>query len=375
MVDEYTEYSPSSGSAGWSGPFFGVILLVVSVCLLFWNEGRSLDRAIIIKQCREKCVSVSPTQVSPANNWKLLYMNGKATTPEVLSDQLMGVSANAIRLHRKASMYQWKEETEENGDYKKYRYSRVWAEELIDSSEFRKPDGHQNPSQMPIQSADETASNVTLGVFTLSPDLVTSMNHYKPLPLPTNALSGVSPDVKDQMQVHGSEFYWGQNPMSPQIGDERISYAAVIPGTVSVIAMQSENGLVTYTTYSGKTFQMIKSGSIPPAAMFDIADNENRLLTWMLRLAGFILSTISVALFFGPLTWLANWIPIIGDIVDMATSLVSAVVGAAISLITISVAWLYYRPVIGASMIIAAFALLVYLGTHAKQRKAVPARS
>lgn len=375
MVDEYTEFSPSSGSAGWSVPFFGVILLVVSVCLLFWNEGRSLDRAIIIKQCREKCVSVSSTQVSPANNWKLLYMNGKATTPEILSDQLMGVSANAIRLHRKASMYQWKQETEENGDYKKYRYSRVWSEELIDSSEFRKPAGHQNPSQMPIQSADEQASNVTLGAFRLSPDLITSMNDYKSLPLPKSALSGVSSDVKDQMQVHGSEFYWGQNPMSPQIGDQRISYSAVIPETVSVIAMQSENSLVTYTTYSGKTFQMIKPGSIPPAAMFDIADNENRLLTWMLRFAGFILSAISVAMFFGPLTWLASWIPIIGDIVDMATSLVSAVVGAAISLITISVAWLYYRPVIGTSMIIAAFALLVYLGTHAKQRKLVSRRA
>ncbi|MGD9173519.1 MAG: TMEM43 family protein, partial [Desulfobacterales bacterium] len=82
-------------------------------------------------------------------------------------------------------MYQWKESKNRKTRKKlgggketvtTYSYNKSWSSSLIDSSNFNKPGGHQNPGAMPYQSAEFIADEVSLGEFKLSRSLVGKIN-------------------------------------------------------------------------------------------------------------------------------------------------------------------------------------------------------
>ena len=58
---------------------------------------------------------------------------------------------------------------------------------------------------------------------------------------------------------------------------------------------------------------------------------------------------------------LADVLPIAGDFVEMGTGLVSFCIAGACSLATISLAWLFYRPLIGVPLLVAGIGMVVAL--------------
>ena len=101
-------------------------------------------------------------------------------------------------------------------------------------------------------------------------------------------------------------------------------------------------------------------GDIPMNKCFDMKLGQENKITWLLRLLGFILMTLGVYLFFGPLLALVKWIPILGTLVSFIFFLVSLSIGLSLSLITISIAWLFYRPIIGLFLISGAIMIYVF---------------
>jgi hypothetical protein len=87
------------------------------------------------------------------------------------------------------------------------------------------------------------------------------------------------------------------------------------------------------------------------------AQQSNRILTWLLRLGGFLLMFIGFTLVFKPLSVTADVLPILGSIVGAGTGLVAFLLAAALSLVTIAVAWFVYRPVLGVILIAVAVGL------------------
>ena len=62
-----------------------------------------------------------------------------------------------------------------------------------------------------------------------------------------------------------------------------------------------------------------------------------------------------------PLSVLADVLPPVGSLVEMGTGFVALLVSASLSLATISVAWLFYRPLVGIPLLLVGMGLIALL--------------
>ena len=93
------------------------------------------------------------------------------------------------------------------------------------------------------------------------------------------------------------------------------------------------------------------------------------MLTWLLRLDGFICMTAGLNLVLRPLSVVVDVLPIVGTIVGAGTGSVAFLIAAPASLLTIAIAWLFYRPLLGITLIVIAVALTVVLKRKLKAAK------
>ncbi|MBR4489346.1 hypothetical protein IKP13_01780, partial [bacterium] len=90
-VTEVTEESWFSRLGGaFKGILAGIILFVLSIPLLFWNEGRAVRRAEALKQGSATVVSVAADKILPENEKKLVHVSGMLTTEDTLTDAVFG---------------------------------------------------------------------------------------------------------------------------------------------------------------------------------------------------------------------------------------------------------------------------------------------
>jgi hypothetical protein len=358
------------------GVLVGGVLVLICVGVLFWNEGRAVKEAKRIEEGQVACVSVDSAKVDPACENKEIHISGDATTTEKPTDDVFGVSASAIRLKRTVEMYQWKEK-KETETHKKlgggeekvttYNYEKAWDDDAIDSSDFKHPEGHQNPAK-PFPNAIQNASKVMIGAFKLTPRLVEMMEHFTPLAMSADTAS-LPANIKDAVKVTGSGFYIGADPNSPSIGDARVSFAVVKPGPISVIGLQVGNTFQPFESAHGETL-MLSDGIVSADQMFQAAKERNAMITWLVRLGGFVVMWIGLMMLLRPLRVVADVLPFAGELVGFASGLIMLLVAGVVSLVTISIAWLVYRPVLGIGLLVLAGGC-VWLIMRAKKR-AVP---
>jgi hypothetical protein len=382
MPDSFTQTTRQSWLSRIAGSFVamfvGCILALVAVVLLFWNEGREVKTAKSLKEGAAAVVSVPADAVDAANDLKLIHISGQATTSEMLRDPTFGVSANAIRLDRKVEIYEWTEEksdeTQKNtgggtDTVTTYTYEKKWSPELIDSSHFKEASAHVNPTQMLAEPLIQTAKNVSLGAFALPDDVLSQMSEAEPLPVTADDLGQLSDDLKTKAQIENDGFYFGHDPHTPDIGDQRVTFTVLKPGPFSIVARQTGNTLESYPTPSGREIMLVEPGDISADLMFQHAESENQILAWILRGVGVFLLFIGLVMSFSPITTFADVIPFLGDILGLGTALAAALLTMAISLLTISIAWIAYRPLLGGLLLVAAVAGFVaskHLGSRAK---------
>jgi len=350
----------------FGGIVVGLILLIIGVGLLFWNEGRAVKAYNTLKEGQGLVINVGADAVDAANEGKLVHLTADATTEETLADGDFGISANAIRLRRDVEMYQWKE-TKQNETRKKigggeetvttYTYDKEWSSFLNDSSNFHEPSGHGNPSEFPYDSMTWDAETVPAGAFFLSSDLISQLSNFSDLSV-RDVPEGA--EWPENATVNKGGIYLGANPAEPQIGDARIKFSAVEPGPVSLIAAQNGDAFAAYQTKAGGTIAMIVAGNIPAQQMFEDAISTNTLITWLVRLGGFILLWIGFGLLFAPLSVLADIVPIFGSLVGAATGLIAFLLALAVALTVIALAWLFFRPLLGITLLVLAITAVVF---------------
>ncbi|MGZ7077859.1 MAG: TMEM43 family protein [Thermoanaerobaculia bacterium] len=363
------------------GFIIGLGLFAFAFPVLWMNEGRAVKTEKSLKEGQGAVISVPPDTVSAANEHKLVHMSGKATTAEVLADPEFLVSQNAIKLRRKVEMYQWKEK-KESKERKKlgggtetvttYSYDKTWSDEPINSADF-KESGHDNPGALPFQSSEQTANKVTLGAFTLSPTLVGKMTDYEKVPVDDKSLAALPKEMKSKLKLADGSFYMGENAATPAIGDARVTFSAVTPADVSVVAQQEHGSFAPYKAQAGVDIEMLRRGIVGAQQMFEMALKENTILTWILRAVGFIMMFIGLALFFRPLSVLGDVVPMFGSVLAFGTGLAAFSVAAVLSVGTIGVAWIVYRPVLGIALLAVAIGLLAWLAVSGKKRAAAKA--
>lgn len=329
------------------GVVVGLILVLVAVVALWWNEGNSVHTAQSLKEGKSAVVSVPATEVSSENNGKLIHITGEATTDETLLDSDFDVKAQGdLRLRRDVQMYQWKQQKKSKTRKKigggeetvtSYEYVQEWSSEPYNSSQFEDPKGHENPP-MPFQSQTFTAQNAHVGAFQLG-DLTEDIDNFSPLEV----------DNQDYDNIHFGAV------QSPKIGDVKVRFEVARPTTVSVVAQQSNDSLVPYQARSGgKQIYRLEIGQKSADEMFTQMVAENNMLTWVFRFVGWLFMFIGMALVLRPLSVVADIIPFVGDLVGMGTGLVAFATSVSVSLTVIAVAWIAYRPLLGIGLLLLA---------------------
>ncbi len=355
--DNFTEVTSESWFSRLGGAIkgilVGIVLIIAALILLFWNEGRSVKEYKTLQEGASSVVSVASDAVDPANAGKLIHTTGKADTKAVLSDPIFGVSANALQLRRVTEMYQW-QETSQSETQKKlgggeetkttYSYTKTWSANAINSSNFRIPEEHQNPATMPYESNTQVADAVSLGKFSLPSSLVERIDETKPLFIQAADIKNTQ--LPTGVKLQAGSFYSGADPATPQIGDQRITFEVVNPMEVSVIAKQVRNTLEPYTTSVGGEIELLETGIHSADAIIQHAQDSNVILTWILRLIGFILLVIGINMEFKVLSVIADVLPIAGDIIGAGTGIIAFLLAIIFALVTIATAWIFYRPLL-----------------------------
>ncbi len=338
------------------------ILLIIGVGLLWWNEGNYVKTAGAIKEAKDNFIQVDNAKYDSKNDNKLIATNAEYVVNEDVVDNTFNIKIKSAKLDRKVEMYQWDEDCDEDDNCS---YDKEWSSSQIDSSSFQS--GHNNPT-MPYESESFYSNNVTLGDFQLSQDNLSYISTNKSLVLTeTDA-------ANNKLQLYNNYLYKG-NPNNTQIGDVRISFKYLDAKNISIIGVQSGNNITKYVSKNGKKIMYAKEGIHTGDELCQIMSDNNKKITWLIRLIGFILLVGAFGSLFAPLKFLTGRIPILGDVVGTVSGLFALLVGGALSVIVIAIAWLRFRPlisVIAIAVVVAIILLFIKLKKNKKPKEEVP---
>ncbi|XP_053529935.1 transmembrane protein 43 isoform X2 [Ictalurus punctatus] len=313
------------------GMAVGVVLFFLSFYVLFTNEGRAIRTASSLDEGLAQVVTLHPdVYVDPQNNGRLVHLSASLRTAQPLYDPNYKVSVQAVKLKRNVEMYQWVE-SQESRDY---------------------------------QENGETKTETT---YTYS--LIDQINNFKTLSL--SALYVADPFLT----VYEDYFYHTANPRRPEVGDVRVSFSYAglsAEGTflgpaqkVSVVAMQNEDKLMPFKTKSKDTLEILYLEELTAEEVFAREHQYNMMMTWTLRAGGWLLMFIGINMTMRIFYTLVDWVPVLRELVSVGVTLFAMCVSCSLALLTISVGWLFYRPLVAA--LIAAVASLPVLVTYARK--------
>lgn len=336
-----------------SGILGGLVLLVIGVCLLWYNEGRTVKATKGIMQAEKEFQKVSSLEIKPENEGKLISTSGNLILPEEeLTDQTFNVSIKTAKLVRKVETYQWIEScSTDDNDKETCTYKKDWDDKLIDSSEFKQA-GHDNPSEAKYEETIFTATPVKVDEFELNSDQIRKLSA-------TEKITNLN-NIEEKTGLHVNNYYYTDvKENTPEIGNVRISFYYNNYKQVSVLAVQSGNSFTSYVSKTGYKINEIVEGKHSGEEMLQTLADNNKTWKWILRIAGTFLVIIGLGALISPLQTLANYIPIIGTIFGWVTGIATFLLGLAISLIVIALAWFRYRPVMSVCFIIASVGLYI----------------
>lgn len=362
MPDSFVETTSTSWlsriAQSITGVLLGLLFVIASIILLFWNEGRAVQTERSLSEGGQVVVDVAAAPIAPANEGKLIHVSGDAEAGTPITDRTFAVSQVALHLVRVAEMYQWREDKHQEtrkslGGSEEtvttYTYKRVWSDRAIESQNFRHPDGHANP-QKQYQALSLTATDATLGAFQLDAAVLNLLPTRTSLQLDPQAADPLKPRIPNAQIVDGKIFI-GATADSPQIGDYRISYVYAPPGPVSAVGRQAGSGIAPYQTRAGDRLLMADLGPQSAADMFKEAERNNMILAWALRLGGVFAMWLGAFFVLRPLVVVADVVPLIGSVLGAGAGLVALAFTLIVAATVIALAWFWYRPLVALTAI------------------------
>lgn len=380
--DSFTEVTQT----GWlsrigksiTGLLLGLLFTIVAFPVLWWNEGRSVKTYQGLQEGEKITVEASSAAVDAVNDGKLVHTIGKAETKQPVRDDIFGVGGiETIKLKRNVELYQWVEKKETRTKTKmgggeetvtEHTYKKDWEDKIQDSSDFKRPAGHENPA--PAYRAAEFQSNdATLSAYRLPAFLIDAWDDFKPHELP--AVDALPEPLRAKASLRDGWLYVSATPDQPALGDARVKFQSIPAGDASVLARQIKDSFEPYATKTGTSIARIASGMQSKESMFAAAKSENTMMTWLLRGGGFLLMFVGLAMVFQPLKVLADVLPFVGRIVGVGTGLIAFLLSAIGSSVTIAMAWVWYRPLIGVILLCVTVGALILLFKALRKKAAL----
>ncbi len=346
----------------------GLVAIPLACWALFANEGRAVRTARALAEGQGIVQKIDPARLDPAMNGKLVHVSGEVKSAAGVIDEDFRISAKALTLSRKVEMYQWVETESGSGQDRKFTYARQWVDRPIDSSRFRAPQGHGNPSAFTWQSTRVAAKDAMIGSVPIGA-AVQRLSGEQPFRVTQEMVDSVQAANRARVfRLDAGRLYRGVSPDAPAIGDERITFTIVPEGPASFVGRQAATGIESYRASNGRDILLAQTGLKTPDEMFGAAQDANVTTTWVLRVVGLLGMFIAFSLLFSPVKLLASYIPILGSLVSGATSLVAGAATAIVGPLVIAIAWFAYRPLV--SVVVLAIGVAVALGFRMlRQRK------
>ena len=381
---------------GCLGFFLGPSIMVMAVYLLFNNEGDYLNTAQALDELQPLVQHVENTATPDAAlEGKPVHLSGTATTEDVLTDDTYGVQAQGIMLRRNVQYVQWVEKkTKRTGsdtkstfmteaEYKRsrddewiYSYNLTWVNNPINSATFHNERyRNANYTHYKADTIELWAKNVQLGNYKLTDNQIRRIaadgKRVPPQQVPEA--------LHKHAMLHGEYLFIGHapegssyyplDPQAPSVGDVRISWRQTSPQRpVSLVAIQKGNRFEPYTATNGAVIDLFYTDTLGITQCFDKARSTNTVNLWMVRMGGWLMFWGAFACMLRPL---AGMVPVCRKLAEAGAEVISLLLGTICSLLTISVSWLFCRPVFAVLMLLAIIALIWLL--MKKQRKSAKA--
>ena len=292
-----------------------------------------------------------------------------------------------------------------------YTYSKKWVSRPVESSDFTDP-AYQNKNTIltTVEEDDQYAENVSFGAYKLNESLIHRISSREGLdlainedlmkeldksaqtayerfygvkksakqtveqPAETTVLSDSAKAVADSLKavndsiiknavnkkdleyVHqaGNVLYFGRVPGSPEVGDVRVTFEKVVPAKVTIMAVVDGDSFKPYKAKNGKRFQTLVMGKKSGDELIDAEKEANNMWLWLLRGLGVLLVIGGLKGIFGFLETLLKVVPFIANIFGWGVGVVCTILGLVWSLIIIAIAWLFYRPILGITLLVIA---------------------
>uniref|UniRef100_A0A8B9L327 Transmembrane protein 43 n=1 Tax=Astyanax mexicanus TaxID=7994 RepID=A0A8B9L327_ASTMX len=345
------------------GMLVGVCLFIFSFYVLFTNEGRAIRTATSLDEGLSQVLSLHPDMyLDPQNNNRLVHLSSPLRTSQPLYEPNYKVAVQAVKLKRNVEMYQWVEYQEsrdykENGETKTettYTYNTEWKSELISSRHFDQEIGHINPGAMAVESVTVVAPEVWVGRFSLSKGLIDQVNNFQTLQL------GGLPATDPFLTVYEDHFYHTANPRRPEVNTHTHTHTHLcLFKHTHVVAMQKGDGLTAFRTRAGDSLEMLYMEELTAEEVFAKEHQMNVMKTWALRAGGWFLMFLGISLTTRIIYTLVDWVPVLRELVSVGLKVFALCVSCSLSLLTIAVGWLFYRPLLAG--LISALALVPIL--------------
>ncbi|HEV7490763.1 MAG TPA: TMEM43 family protein [Rhodanobacteraceae bacterium] len=225
-----------------------LVVIVGAVAATIWVHKHGLPVSTPAPQTDKEAASGAPLNVAadkidPANEDRLIDVTGDLKVVTPTHDTQLGIDANAVMLMRYADMLQWQEQC----SGKDCTYRQVWSPQLINSKKFRVPEGHQNPSHLPVTTARYPSGEVRVGAFRVNAALFGDSAPGAPLPIKPQPYSVTNSKLPSNLAIsfrdRNGTLYAG-DPDHPSVGDVRVIYRIIPAQKVQIIGTQHGDGVI-----------------------------------------------------------------------------------------------------------------------------------
>lgn len=372
--------------------------------LLWWNEGRAVFTARSIDEGMQSVVEARCDRVDPlldgelvhvacplANLGNFSYVEGTIHVPNAVFARrdvemyqvrrtvppapLLGAHVCSARARTPRS--QWKEDTTKTtkkdsvggGSTTRttYSYHLQWHGSPVDSSRFKRPDGHSNPpaASWPMRSSTDYAAAPYAGAYALPGALLDGFAASTSVPLPpwpdTSPLNQAAPQPPSALTVattrpHAHYLYTGPADQ-PKVGTMRVCFSRSTATSASILARQGAGSFGPWTTkglHEGYNLFVLMEGHLTAHEMFARLSAENAQTTWIMRAVGLVVAWIALLLVTGPASVIPDIVPFLGPLIGNLTGCILAAamffLAMGYAAMVVAVAWLRYRPIFAVTL-------------------------
>lgn len=354
------------------GVLVGVVCFAGSFLLLYWNDGR-VDLSNVAKTATE--ISAATANTNGSFVGKLVSASGKVNSNQIIGDGLFLNPDRFVAVERKVEMFGWVEKSSSHSvkniggsetTQTTYTYSKEWTENPESSSDFKHPEGHENPKKS-LDNHTRKVGVATIGAYNFDPQSIT-LPDFSQLSLSSHDVAPGSVAIladDKYLFVKKSEVGTLNNP---QIGDLRISYHILRSGFEGTIfGKLSESRIDPYLYKAGDSFYRLFSGTREQA--ISMLHKEYATSIWILRLTGFLLMWFGLMILFEPIGVLLDFLPFLGSLSRLLIGVVTFGVSLALSILTIIVSMLAHNPVVLGVVSIIAIGVVFSFFAMLKNRK------